>query len=229
MSESEGHKYYRGYPGKLEQKVAQQPWCGMWFCAPFLILSSLGTYGYLIAFLEDRKLVYALALLLYVPVLLVSLLFFSCAVLFIRGTLFPHSFGARIVCYFRQQAGDTEDAAFRRGFALARNCQRLDRLAAEMGLEPLSAFGFEDDHAREQVEWHSPGSGLETVTGLIRRIEQDPECVPDASATLADLQAIETALQKAADHGVDFCFLLRIGRSLAVSPKEIESRQGSFW
>jgi hypothetical protein len=149
--------------------------------------------------------------------------------LFAKGLLagVVDSFRCRIVPYFRERVGDID--TFSGGRALAKNCRQLDQLAAEAGLPTLSAFGFNDDRFGETLAWHDPRLGLETILGLLRKVREQPEAVTESEAVVAELEKIATALRKAQQRGIAFCFILRAGMDHFISPQEMDLRQGKFW
>jgi hypothetical protein len=211
--------YYHGYPGRHRQGIARSIGWAAGCSLPLILLAGFGAVFNGLAFLYDFNFLSALC-------------FAVCGgflVLFLRGLVagIVDSFKARIVPYFRQYLGDID--TFSSGQTLARNCRQLDQLAGEMHLLPLSAFGFNDDRLGEQVAWHDPQQGLETVTGLLQKIRSQPETVADAEALVAELEKIATALQKAEERGISFCFILREGMDRAIVPMEMDLRQGKFW
>ena len=122
---------------------------------------------------------------------------------------------ARIVPCFQRPLGLGTASPFSRGAALARHCEELDKLASEMSVAPISAFGFGEN------EWHSAASGLDTITKLETRV--------DDNEVLQDLAAIEAALRRAVEQDVPFFFVLRSGFDRFISPVEMDRRKGSFW
>ncbi len=128
-----------------------------------------------------------------------------------------------IAPYFQKKLGDIH--TFAQGHAIARNCQLLDELALRAGLTPLSAFGFNDDLAGEQLTWHKAEQGLATVAGLLSALKESPDRRTDHEQLLKELAAVHHALQRAFDHGVEFCLLLRT--TGFTSGQEWEVRKGS--
>ena len=116
--------------------------------------------------------------------------------------------------------------SFLGGKALARNCIDLDTLAREVGLEPLSRFGFADDLGGGQVTWYSPARGLRTVSGLLMALRQDPTLLREAEAVIAELFLVEANLRDAVRHQAPYCLLLRYGS--VTSGHEMDVRQGYF-
>ncbi|HYF50576.1 MAG TPA: hypothetical protein VEJ63_14285 [Planctomycetota bacterium] len=141
--------------------------------------------------------------------------------------------GCSIVPYFEREIGGID--TFASGYAVARNCQRLDELAQRVGAEPLSEFGYEDDiHAyflgvkafENRLKWFDATRGRVAISKLLGAVRADPSGFKDADAIIAELERIEHALRKAAAANVRFCLLCR---GEGVSPMEIEKREGTFW
>jgi hypothetical protein len=208
-----------GYPARHHRGITSGISWAVGCSSPFLLLAGTGALFHGLAFLYDRSLLSALGFLVCGGFL----------ALFLWGLVsgIIDSFKARIVPYFRQHIGDID--TFSGGQALARNCRQLDQLAGELHLTPLSAFGFNDDQAGEQVVWHDPGQGLETVTGLLRKVREQPDAVADTEAVAAELDNVAAVLRKAQEKGVSFCFILRSGMDRFISPMEMDARQGKFW
>jgi hypothetical protein len=218
-SDSTDLKYHHGYPGRHRRGIVAGLSWAVGCSAPFLLLAGAGALFHGLNFLYDKSFPSALGFLVCAG----FLVFFLCGLA--AGVV--DSFKARIVPYFRQHLGDID--TFSGGAALARNCRRLDQLAGELHLTPLSAFGFNDDLLREQVVWHDPGLGLETVAGLLAKVREQPDAVADARAVAADLEKVAAALRQAREKGVSFCLILRAGMDRFISPMEMDARQGKFW
>lgn len=133
---------------------------------------------------------------------------------------------ARLVPYFERSLNSKTREAFKRGFALAREFDGLECRASQLGVTPLSAFGFGDDMLGQAVVWHTADTGLKTVRALVASTQQEAL----ASTLMEDLQALEAALEKAEAAAVGFSFVLRLG-SDANGPQnaELYQRKGSFW
>ncbi len=135
---------------------------------------------------------------------------------------------SRIVPYFSRQvgaAGGDAAAAFSRGHGLHREAAVLDRLAARLGVTPLSAFGFEDERCGQQVRWHAAADLLESVAAL--RARAGPEL---GAETREDLETLARVLQIASGSGVEVSLLLRLGGDAGQALMyEVSVRQGSFW
>lgn len=133
---------------------------------------------------------------------------------------------ARLVPYFERPLNSRTKEAFKRGFALAKKFEGLERRASQLGVAPLSAFGFGDDMLGQAVVWHAADAGLRTVRALVASCQQDAL----DPKLLEDLQAVEAALEKAEAAAVRFSFVLRLG-SDANGPQNAElcQRKGAFW
>jgi hypothetical protein len=119
------------------------------------------------------------------------------------------------------------------GRSLARDLQRLDRLATALGLRPLSAFAdnrqppddFEppDDFDGDPEtyvelacgpwdEWFAAADGLRTAEGLLAAIRADPKRMGSAAraeGAVADLEELARRLRQAAARGVEFRLQVR--------------------
>ncbi len=138
---------------------------------------------------------------------------------------------ARIVPYFARELGPypgESAVAFGRGHDLYRSSAALDRLAATLGVRPLSTFGFGDDLYEQPVHWSPPSEGLRTVEALRAGLGGCPSAGPDIAR---DLDALASVLRIAVAQGVGFALLLRLGGGDAQSAGvfEARSRVGRFW
>jgi len=127
----------------------------------------------------------------------------------------------RIALYF--EAKVPGDAVWSE--VLARHCTHLDKLAEATGHMPLSAFGFADDFHGENVVWHDPGQGMDTVSVLIQQLRDDQQRIEEASAALADLEKMRDRLRTACGGGTRFCFIFHLD---GINGMEIEQRSGCF-
>jgi hypothetical protein len=135
----------------------------------------------------------------------------------------------RIVPYFRRRLGIKGLAPFNTGETLAHQCEYIDQVARELGLAPISSFGFADDAQGGRVSWHSSEEGLRTVTALRNHFIKATPRAPHHARLAEDLAAIEKALEEAVKQEVPFAFILRSGGDKFISPPEMDRRQGSFW
>jgi hypothetical protein len=104
-----------------------------------------------------------------------------------------------------------EADTFLTGFALARNCTRLDALAQRCGAKRVSAFGFNDPLYGETFVWHDASECLRTVETLIASLNTEREAVDDIDAVLSDLDRVKSALAAATEKGVRFALLVEVG------------------
>lgn len=131
---------------------------------------------------------------------------------------------ARLVPYFREEVEGP--FTLTHGEALARNCLRLDALAAARGCAPLSSFGFADDLAGERIYWYPAAEGVRTVSALLEEVQAWPEAVDVPSAVIGDLQILRERLEHAVSQEVEFSLLLRHGNT--ISGHEVDVRKGKF-
>jgi len=92
-----------------------------------------------------------------------------------------------------------------RGFgrALYRESDRLDAMAREAGLTPLSGFESADPlDTHELPAWHAPDAALPTVEHLIARVDS-------ALPLHRHLEYLRTALQTAREKGARFYFMVK--------------------
>lgn len=150
-------------------------------------------------------------------------LFFGWAV--IQYLTWPLFVKPRVVpCFARELEpyGGSTTPAFWKGRALFLALPDLDRRAVELGLKPLSSFGFTDDYYRQEIVWRPAREGLETALALRASI---PE-----STLAADLDALIVSLRVAQDKQVPFCLVLRLSTSDSLQGVcTREARSGRFW
>lgn len=159
----------------------------------------------------------ALLSYLQVTLLFVSLYVFKVAPLaslvmtgFFVWTLYrtfqPEDPGAapRIIPVFRPHAPKGSQT-FLRGFALARNFDRLEQLASEGKVPPLSTYGFACALHGEEMSWHAAGQAAPTVEHLLRTVQRKGE---DEAELAQDLEALLGALSSADDQ-TEMALLLR--------------------
>jgi hypothetical protein len=207
--------YYHGYPARLRRDERNQRLGGLGCLGPFLLTSLVGVGAAIYGMSENP----GWGELLRLAGLAGFIIFFGYGFWDAWNTA-RHT---GIVPYFQQRLGDIH--TFASGHAVAKSCQALDEVAVSSGLEPLSAFGFNDDFAGEKLTWHSPHEGLAAVCGLLRALEQGPPPLAGRPQIISELKAIESALQKACDRDIPFCFLLYTAG--ATNSMEWEQRKGS--
>ncbi|MGN6546791.1 MAG: hypothetical protein ACTHK7_17175 [Aureliella sp.] len=130
---------------------------------------------------------------------------------------------AQVMPYFQRPVGDID--TFLAGKTLIRYLNQLDAAAEQLGVAPLSSFGFNDDLRGEQLHWHSPSQGLATVNALLQWLETANAPASVAALLRADLAKWRHALARAEAQSTPFCLLLR--HCNATSGHEWEVRQGS--
>jgi hypothetical protein len=226
-------KYYKGFPGRLRREV--EPGLlghALTFFFRFVYLAFVLTYGAvtvlcLYNFVEEQRLII-------LPVAaLTGVIFVWLAKGLLEGWFGPKP-EPRILPYFQKISGVERLGGFDtylHGHAIARNCQVLDTLAAELNLRLLSDFGFNDDHRGEEPTWHPPEAGLSTITGLLQELHRKDVSWEDSlekpEEVIADLERVEAALCKARDTSVPFCFILET--SDFTNAQEHEQRLGFFF
>ena len=165
-------RYYRGFPGRLKREV-ERGLIGhaLKFSFRFACLAFVLTYGAVTAlclynFVQEKRLII-------LPVAAVTGVIFAWLANRLWEAWFRPDPGPRILPYFQKISGverlggvDT----YLHGYAIARSCQALDTLAAELNLQLLSDFGFNDDHRGEEPKWHPAEAGLSTITGLLQEL-----------------------------------------------------------
>lgn len=137
----------------------------------------------------------------------------------------------RIVPYFQdkyfrsgssRETSEESKAAFRGGYAIAAEMPLLEDVAGELGVTPLSAFGFGDDALGQQPQWSALSEGIRTARALA---ESDRV----GAAARAELQQLAAALGKAAERQSKFALIARYGPDDFISGVEMEKREGTFW
>ncbi|HZF04383.1 MAG TPA: hypothetical protein VE932_08645 [Patescibacteria group bacterium] len=141
--------------------------------------------------------------------------------------VWPFFARCRIVPYFAREMGSypcETSAAFARGHELYRQSAALDGLTRTLGVTPLSAFGFGDDLYGQPIRWSPAADGLRTVTAVRDAVSAD-------SGVTRDLDTLASVLRVAADRGVGFALLLRVGGGDVQSAAVFEPRvrRGRFW
>ena len=127
-----------------------------------------------------------------------------------------------ILPYFDRPVGGTQ--TFGHGKSLPRHSRFLDQIALERGVQPLAAFGFNDDMDGEPLRWHAASDGRATLCALIAAIEAEDLKLDDADDLLADLRRIREALAQAEQVGARFCLLVRMGNRFSFM--EFDVRKG---
>ena len=109
---------------------------------------------------------------------------------------------AGVRLYFDRDHYQLPHPAFGFGRALYRESGRLDAMAREAGLTPLSDFESPDPlDTREVPVWHSPEAALPTVVHLLARL--DP-----AIPLYRHLESLRDALRAAGEKSAKFYFLV---------------------
>jgi hypothetical protein len=111
------------------------------------------------------------------------------------------------------------------GHTLVRYLNQLDCIAVNQNVQPISSFGFADDLLGQEVVWHDPKIGLQTIGTIQSALNQLNVPATIEAALHSDLVKWQYALERAAAEHVLFCVLLRHGNS--TSAHEWDVRQGS--
>jgi hypothetical protein len=218
-----GSRYWRGYPARYRTLLPSELLglgCGF---VIFVLLPSAGAFLWLVS-----------------DVGLLLKVIFGCALGSI-GTWGLSRFtnlsivSVRVLPYFQSEVAETN--TFTAGHALARNWERLDRLAAELGYPLLSHFGFADDRDGDTLVWHSATEGVGIVNAIKREVASDPmrwfgrgpSGASDANANelLSDLDRMSKALARAAERSIPFALVVRLGNGASLM--EMAQRKGSFF
>ena len=115
------------------------------------------------------------------------------------------------------------------GGAIARTCQQLDRIALEKNVSAISDLGLEDDLKGTTPQWRDPQDGLRTVRVLLSIVRENPETLGESQHIVADLERMESALEKAREQGTRFCLVVRVSGDTRVVPEGVDVSKGSFW
>ena len=108
------------------------------------------------------------------------------------------------------------------GKALSRASSQLDKIARQLGIEPVSEFvsvsleevdayfGDEldglDASAEQEGEtiWFPPGLGLSWSQTLLDHLAANPDALRDSEAVVADLEALRSAMKKIRARGAQW-------------------------
>jgi hypothetical protein len=128
----------------------------------------------------------------------------------------------RLVPYFEKKVGNIN--TWLSGKSLLLQSRRLDEMALQLGVHPLSEFASGDDMIpSEDLKWFAPQEALKTIERLL-----EPEAAKSLPQdVISELSQVREALDIAHSRNIRFCFLLREG--LSASGAEMEQRKGSFF
>ncbi len=232
-------EYYRGFPGRLRREVERSlvghalKFSFRLACLVFVLYYGAVTVLCMYNFVEEQRLSNLL-------VAAVTGVIFVWLAHGLWEAWFGPDPGPHILPYFQKISGVERGSGdkglggfdtYLHGYAVARNCQALDTLAAELNLRLLSDFGFNDDHRGEEPTWHPAEAGLSTITGLLQELRRKDESreksMDEAGEVIADLERIEVALYRARDKRVPFCFILLT--SNFTNAMEHDRRLGTFF
>lgn len=128
--------------------------------------------------------------------------------------------GAALFVVLNAQAPEFD--AHVNGKTVARHSPRLERLATELGVDPLEAFVSMDpaelaDLVEElseadaagvlggaEARWHDPARGLASVRALIAHLEGAGSATPHATELAEDLRGFADVLGRAQQAGLAF-------------------------
>ncbi len=153
-------------------------------------------------------------------IVIIVIIYAQLAVILAPGDWLQH---ATVVPYFPRKVGEIE--TFGSGESVARHVAELDEVACELGLMPLSSFGWNDDAQGEPLVWHESATGLKTVNALLAFLEAEEFAWADHAGTIADLKRIAHALERADAQGIPFALLLR--HSSVTNHAEWDARAGT--
>jgi len=102
---------------------------------------------------------------------------------------------------------------FIEGKGLARFGDQLDEIADRLGLSTMGSMGdLEDDGHQLEPGWEQPWfdakDGLKTMEGLMAHVQKHPEELSEPEWVVEELNVCRDILDRAADEGVRFCFIL---------------------
>lgn len=208
--------YYEGFPARFCRMQRSEIAGAIGCLAPFLVASLVGLICAVYGFLEAPRTAAVTRL--------IGLLGLSSLYGFWFWEWVWYARHPSIVPYFQQKIGDIH--TFTQGVSIAKHCQELDEMSLQLGVIPLSGFGFNDDFCGEELTWHLADKGLATVTRLIQALRvSDQRRFSDQDQVISELVAIEESLRKASERGIMFCLLLRT--SGGTNAMEWEQRKGS--
>jgi hypothetical protein len=131
--------------------------------------------------------------------------------------MLPLELIAYVDLYFDQSLDGLPYLGLRCGRRLYRESGRLDALACDAGLPPLSDFESPDVlDTREAPIWHRPETALPTIEHLLARMDS-------RLPVHLDLQHVHTALRSASEKGARFYLLLKT--MSGITNAELEARR----
>ena len=141
----------------------------------------------------------------------------SVLILFGIVTLVPLEAIAYVTLYFDRALDGVRRPGLRSGRRLYRESGRLDAIAREAGLPPLSEFESADVlDTREAPVWHRPETALPTVEHLLARVAPD-------TPLHDDLRQVHAALRSASERRARFYLLLNTWAGMTNA--ELEARR----
>ncbi len=139
------------------------------------------------------------------------------------GSLYDTCHYVQVILYFERSLGEID--TFLAGNTMVRVMKQLDAIATEENVQPLSTFGFADDIRGEDLHWHDPVNGLQSIEAILQRLAESEVPTAILKPLRDDLNKWKHALERAASEIVLFCILVRHGNS--TSGQEWDVRKGS--
>jgi hypothetical protein len=213
--------YIRGYPSRCVWMFIRAAFPMSLFALPTLAASGIGAWTFFHLHRQSPSFPYLIILILLVAIFGVVM------IIYIR--VIAQYFQFRIVPYFEARvriADSFKDDPFFSGYAMARHCKELDRLARRHDRPTLSSFGFKDEFLGGWPDWHDPAKGLEAIDFLIKNMPRTSEL----RAVRSDLEKLIEPLRSSAIKDIRFCLVIRCGYDDVVSLSKMENRnKGSYW
>lgn len=132
-----------------------------------------------------------------------------------------------VIPYFNEAIPGEWD--FKNGNVVARNIRFLDELARSIDTAPLSDFGYADDLGGDQLTWHDPARGINTVNKLVKIIADDSTMNRSDKDHLHEVEkaliSLRSRLEIALAHDARFALLIK---HPVISGLEVERRLGFF-
>ena len=195
-------RYFKGYPDRCLRMRWADFGCATLLLTPFLAASIFGLFLTVYYFNDVPK--------LGAGVRLIGLATFTSVFgywLWDAVYLPRYLRHFRIVPYFQERLGDIH--TIYQGHNIAKDCRALDELSQQLGVTPLSAFGFNDDFHSEEFTWHPAEKGLAAMTVLIDSLQaSDLPNLSDKDRVVKELVSIQNALRIASQRNVMFCFII---------------------
>jgi hypothetical protein len=123
---------------------------------------------------------------------------------FVKGTYRPGpTLSPRVIAMYRPAVANS--GTFSRGYAVAENFDELERVAEELGVPPLSTFGFAEAIHGETTQWSSAAQVVPTLRALQQHLADTGE-KPDL---FFDIEALLGAALRSEQEGGEVALLVR--------------------